>query len=711
MVSGATETHPLSFGRLLVDIRALQKSELLYSPLDRAFASLLASIPPWLEAEFDLSFYGDRGLPVPEMFGRWRTQIGFTRPIQAPWTLVVERAGMRPRLRDWLRAAQDGSRYHLLVTDRPDGKNGVDLAGDYRLFVDPEVGGNTGTSSILPPLYAGFGQPLDQLEQIQLEALLAGPPLVLIDSGLLGRRGIGPAIKDALRSVGGRPLILGRPSIAMESREFPVLLPSPALLARLIAKAEFVLVSGDGPAHAVSVREVVQLGGRCIRTAQAAARIHLDDALVASDIAAGDSRPEDLWRQILGTLPARVRRPPAPRSRPRIAFVSTMFPQPGGPPRSSQEMVAALSVLADVEVWTDAEVPDTDRARLKAIHKLHEPLDRSGYDEVFYVLGNHPMHIPIYDKMRRNGGTLILHDAHMMDFLLRKYGEEATTRLLSDELGEVVTLAGLQRVLEKKEELQAPFLQEILRHAHPVVVHSRVSAEWLERLYGTTVRYLPVPMPYSFAEADLTEPARATAKARLGIDPARPCIASFGEVHLSKGAKQFIFAMQDLRDWGYDAQFLFVGPVDEPLRELLEQVLDELGLKGKLRLVGRVSEADYADYLKAVDIGVQIRAIPFGQVSGALLDENAAGMWAVASQSLADSIDAAASTIRLADQASPLQFAEKIADLLDSGAYRQRPGPGWHEFVRAHSFQHYARDLLGSLVDDGVRTPDHGSAA
>jgi glycosyltransferase involved in cell wall biosynthesis len=159
-----------------------------------------------------------------------------------------------------------------------------------------------------------------------------------------------------------------------------------------------------------------------------------------------------------------------------------------------------------------------------------------------------------------------------------------------------------------------------------------------------------------------------------------------------------LFVTRELLDWGVDFQFLFVGPVEDALRQELSERIAEYRLQDHVRIVGGVSEALYMQYLQAADIVLQIRQIPFGQVSGALLDAVSAGMHGVASENLARSIEAPDLIRRVNDKASPTIYAEEIARLIESRDYAQRPGPGWESFTIKHDFAKYAKNLLSLLA-------------
>lgn len=545
---------------------------------------------------------------------------------------------------------------------------------------------------------------LDGLEVAGLEALFGDSnPVLAVDGALAANKDIMRAVLGVIRRNPARIIVCGERA-AVDAPEVTVLQVRPALMAHIARRALAMLVPDGENVHAqaLSMAEVLGLGGRAIAVGD---RLPVHDLAELAALPAGLSglpgMPcyEDVWRRVVAVLPRSVT-PEAP-ARPCIALVTPMFPQKGGPPHSSLDLALALAETADVEVWTDSDMLPAHRARVSAVFRLDEAFDPQRYHGIVYVLGNHPMYARIFDMMREHGGALVLHDAHMLDFLNYRYGSRRLGTFLAKEYGKPLDASVPERIIGDLAGYGRPFLNEIVRHANPTIVHSPTSATVLRDLYGTEAHYFPVAMPYPFPKADLTAQARLQAKLALGISPSRPCIASFGEVHMMKGAKQCLFAMKELLDWGIDFQFLFVGPVDPELADELHARIEQYGLQDHIAIRGGVSEADYIQHLKAVDIVLQIRQVPFGQVSGALLDAVSAGMHGVASENLACSIEAPAFIRRVNDKASPMIYAEQLAEMIAARSYEDRPGPGWDDFTTKHDFGRYARNLLTLLLGKG----------
>ena len=408
-----------------------------------------------------------------------------------------------------------------------------------------------------------------------------------------------------------------------------------------------------------------------------------------------------IWRQLFEMwrkTPDRANPPRGPaRARPRIAFLSIYPPQEIGVPIYSRDTVKALAVHADVELWTEAAVTTADRRDLRSVRRLDERFDPLDYDQGIFVLGNHPLHRPVYDLLIKHRGAVVLHELQLFDFLhftmgagFRRHAAAILRRPVDEE--------ELQRWFTDRSKMPEPFLETIVEQAAPPIVHSSKAQETLKIFYKAQSLYLPVAIQHPFAADDLSEERRAVAKLRCGVDPKNIAIGTFGDVQPAKGDRQYVFALRDLRDWGYDGHLYFVGVIAPELRFELKALAEKLDLAEAVHFTSRISESSYMEHLLAMDLAIQYRRMPFGQLSGALLDTVAAALPSVATLSLAEAIDAPDYVMRLEDVCSPFLMAEALADAIDSGWHRTRSHPSWRPYVNEHSFANYAERLISALL-------------
>lgn len=687
--------------KVVFDIRALQTDSRSYSPVGRAMLSLVKQSGSVLGERAVL--FSDRQTALPETLSNCGGELVHTVPFRRETVTFVTTKqwegrlveSLRPQVRPYVRLL------NLVECAPGDGEGrafpGFSLVQGWGL---PDPGKLVAT---VPAMKGGAGH-LDRLDRVDADLLFGdGQAFIAVDGAVAHNKDVMRGLLSIARTDRLHLIVLGD-GAAVHAPEIKILRVSPALLGEIVRKAIAVLVPDKGNAEAVAAAEVELMGGRCLTVGDRLPIHGLNDLRVLPPGKGAGEESVDFgafWDQALAALPPAT----LPRiiDRPRIALVTPMFPDKGGPPHSSLDLAMALTEIADLDIWTESDMLPAHRAKVQRVFRLSAGLNPENYDEIVYVLGNHPMYSRIFDLMQEHGGVLIQHDAHMIDFLNCRFGKEGLSSILQEEYGQPVDVNDVSRLIGNLADYGRPFLQEVVRHANPVIVHSPTAARLLRDLYGVQAEYFPVAMPYSFKQPELTEEARIRAKMMAGISPSRPCIISFGEVHLMKGALQCLFAMKDLCDWGIDFQFLFVGPVDDGLRDELEKRIKDYGLRDHVKLVGGVSEAEYIQYLQAGDIVLQIRQIPFGQVSGALLDAVSAGMHGVASENLAISIEAPAMIRRVSDKASPTIYAEKLAEMIESGVYLQRPGPGWEDFTVKHDFARYSRNLLNLVFGSASR--------
>ncbi|MBK6026666.1 glycosyltransferase involved in cell wall biosynthesis [Brevundimonas nasdae] len=661
---------------LIIDVRPVQEAGRA-SPLARAFLLLAQQ----LMQSHSVTVLATHKAPWPAELPPEGARVIYALPIERKaLTLMTAGRGVdevRPHIKPFVRS--------LSVTwrERPGGPGGYVVAG-----------------TDLPDLPVGrgvFSAPVvSDLDRLQLDFLESiSVSLIVVDGVVASDKDVMRDLIAAVRGTDTRIVTLGGASV-VEAPEVLALYLEGGGVRELVAKSNVVLLPKGEP-ETVTSWEVEAWGGAWFTISAGDVVKSLADlyqrAIRAGSVTAEDAQSGEL--DALISLPVQEV-PPAPL-RPRLALVSPMFPDLGGPPHSSLDLAMALAELCELDVWTDSDMLPLHRKRVNGVYRLSDVFPADRYDEVVYVLGNHRMYEPIYALMRRHGGIVIQHDAHMLDFLDVVLGREGLERLLLEELGERRSAHPVTELIKSLSELGRPLLSPIVELADGVVVHSPTARSVIDQLYDSHVEYFPVGMPYTFSSEEVTSDKRLSAKYGSGIDPDVPCIISFGEVHLQKGAKQCLFVLNELKAWGVRFQFLFVGPVQDELRRDLEGYIDRLGLSDCVRIVGAVSEDQYARYLVAGDIVLQIRQVPFGQVSGALLDAVSAGMHGVASESLGKSIEAPEFIRLVVDGSSPTIYAEQLAELITSKKYENRPSSSWDGFKARHEFHTYARNLLNMI--------------
>ena len=411
----------------------------------------------------------------------------------------------------------------------------------------------------------------------------------------------------------------------------------------------------------------------------------------AADVAAR------FWSGVAALLPP-LAAPAALRgARPRVALLTPLPPDRSGVAHYSAALCPALGARTELTLFApnSASIRAEGAAAIQPLSAL--PALSSRYDRVINVLGNSSFHARILDIALRHGGACIAHDGRMLDLFEAHYGPARTEAMAARELGRPLRPWELWHWMHAGHPPAAMLFGDIVAAAEPLIVHAAAVAEAITTRYGRPVLHLPFSLYRHWAAGTLDPTARQAARARLARHGARPgqrVIASFGFVHASKAPEDTVWALEWLRGWGIDARVHFVGGMvgdQTPLRTLV----DDLGLAPHVWFAGDfVSEAVFRDHLAGADAAVQLRLPGAGSVSGGLSDCLGADLPALASTTLAHSIDAQALVRIVPDHPSPLLVAEGLAALLDGPA----PPAGTRDaYLATHNFDHYTRLLCEAM--------------
>ncbi len=412
------------------------------------------------------------------------------------------------------------------------------------------------------------------------------------------------------------------------------------------------------------------------------------DRFWSTVLAAVDSRMED------GVARANVLN----RKLPRIAFLSPMPPARSGCAEYSAATLKTLSRYADVSLFSEYATPELPNGVVQIGAPYTYACVSSKFDAVLSVLGNSHFHRIEFDLLLSYGAACISHDSRLLNFYWHEFGAERTANLATAELGEPVGVDMIDHWLANPGTLPTLHLSEVVASSRPLLVHSPITADLIQKLYGCTPVTLPF-VPYrNFSEEEIMEPSREVARNRLGLSSDTVVLATFGFVSLDKAPGEVIWALEQTRSWGYDARLVFVGHVDPLVAAVLERISRDAGVEGYVFTPDNTwEEAVYRDWLIAADVAVQLRTYQLGGLSGGLLDCIAAGLPTVANNHLARAVGAPDYISRVADGLSAVRIAEEIANILDRGTHRRRPLATRRQELAERNFETYCTRLLNAL--------------
>ena len=125
---------------------------------------------------------------------------------------------------------------------------------------------------------------------------------------------------------------------------------------------------------------------------------------------------------------------------------------------------------------------------------------------------------------------------------------------------------------------------------------------------------------------------QAEERKRLGLPADKFLVATLGHVGPSKRIDSVIEAAAALpEDVRRKTHVLIVGPIHPEIAERFRTSAAKLGIPGQVEVRGRVPLSDFAAYVTASDVCVQLRYPSNGETSGALTRAMAAGVACVTS--------------------------------------------------------------------------------
>lgn len=415
----------------------------------------------------------------------------------------------------------------------------------------------------------------------------------------------------------------------------------------------------------------------------------------------------------------------------RLAFLSPLPPSPTGIADYSAEVLALLAERHAIDVFHDQDGVDRERLPTscglhRADHFLARHRERP-YDLAIYQMGNGLAHGFLYEPLARVPGLLVLHDLVLHHSRARMFLESKEALAYAADPSSVAlrdAAAGSLRAYADEAAYAYPAqagrlaeahlntVGQLLPYAYPLfripVEASRLTAahnEFMvraieEEVPGATV--LRIPM---VAEgAPITREAVTALRARHGIAPDEPVVASFGLLTREKRIETVARAVARASIALPRLRLLLVGPVPEP--EALARLLDGLGIRQRTVIAGRVPFAELPAHLAMADLVVHLRYPTARETSAALLRVLAQGRPTIISdlEHLADVPDDALVRADVTDEEGAVTRA--ILRLLERPEERGRLGERALAFVRREHSSARCLEGYEAAIDRAIRLPD-----
>jgi glycosyltransferase involved in cell wall biosynthesis/SAM-dependent methyltransferase len=319
----------------------------------------------------------------------------------------------------------------------------------------------------------------------------------------------------------------------------------------------------------------------------------------------------------------------------RLAYFTPLPPSKSGIADYNSELLPYLAKGAEISVFVADEGElrenrDRESFSVHGANDFDEIHARRPFDLCVYHLGNNPYHEYIYDRATRTPGLIVMHESCLHHLIAWRTLGRQDKDAYRDEMFYAYGRRGA-RVAEMRvhgmssdyQQFLMPLNRRAVRGSLGVIVHNAYAASNLEGLNGNIpVEVIPhhlSPRAYEIDGMDRIECRRS-----LGIPDDAWVMASFGFVTPSKRIPAALVAFRRLLGLVPDAMFLVVG--EDHLKCGVAPLIEEMGLRERVRLTGYVSEDDFFRHLKAVDVVVNLRYPTAGETSGTLTRALGAGI-------------------------------------------------------------------------------------
>lgn len=322
-------------------------------------------------------------------------------------------------------------------------------------------------------------------------------------------------------------------------------------------------------------------------------------------------------------------------SQPRLAFISPLPPQKTGVADYGLDIATALA--ADFVIDYIVEKPvEVDVHGLEG--GVYDPAwfeaHAFDYDVVLYQVGNSAFHGFMLSLIKKYPGIVVLHDFFLLNLVERVAMKSGASEMIYQFIYEshgypaLVDFCRNEDFYIAAEKYPGNFF--LVNQAQALVAHNDYARQLSRHFYGVEgfERTYLAPLPRRAAQIDRA--TRLDVRRRHDISDDAFVVCSFGSLDSRKQCIQIIAA------WAHSdvgkrpvARLVFVGGVDPAYQFQIDEVMRETGLTNVI-FTGYADRAEYADFLNAADIAIQLRVNSRGETSGALLDVMSYGLPTIA---------------------------------------------------------------------------------
>ncbi|MCO6387505.1 glycosyltransferase [Aliihoeflea sp. 40Bstr573] len=389
---------------------------------------------------------------------------------------------------------------------------------------------------------------------------------------------------------------------------------------------------------------------------------------------------------------------------PKLAYFSPLPPERTGIADYSAQLLPELCRYYDITLISEqSQIADDwlrDNVPVRSAEWFRE--NAGDFDRVMYHFGNSLFHSHMIPLLREVPGVVVLHDFFLSSMIayLELHGEWGTiwTESLAYSHGHAA-LAERNDVKTFRRAIDNyPANFAILAQAAGVIVHSKHPVSLATEFYPaySTRAWEVVPLPRIAPDVSKREDARAA----LGLKANEILVCTFGFLGSTKLNDRLLDAwIASPLAADENCKLVYVGAAhkDAYSDQLLRRIAEHG--QGRVSVSGFASPEEYQRYLKAADIGVQLRSNSRGETSAAVLDCMAYGIATIANSngSMAELPDDC--LILLEDEFSEADLVTALVDLQQDEAKRQRLGARAAAYVGENHTVAYAAERYHAALE------------
>jgi glycosyltransferase involved in cell wall biosynthesis len=172
--------------------------------------------------------------------------------------------------------------------------------------------------------------------------------------------------------------------------------------------------------------------------------------------------------------------------------------------------------------------------------------------------------------------------------------------------------------------------------------------------------------------------------------PGGPAVISHGAGERPEAIDLLLHAFATLAAGRPEATLVLLGHLAEAAERRLHETASNLGIRDAIGLPGHLEEAEYWRAIGEADVAVQLRTSSDGEVSGSVCDCLAARVPTIVSAvGWMEEVPNPA-VLHLPRGSAPSALAERIEEVLDDPALRERIRTAQDEYAMANSYERVA---------------------